>query len=169
MGGGGGGGRDLTPDELEQLQDKARKRLKQGDRPEKRNVFISFASEDLRDVNLLRGQAKSESSDLEFIDHSLKEPIDSKKADYIKQKIREKIERSSVTVCFLSNDTSLSRWVDWEIRESIKLGKGVVAMYNGTTPPKTLPSAIREHGIEPVPWSPKDITKAIEKAAQDRG
>lgn len=27
MGGGGGSGRDLTPEELDQLQDKARKRL----------------------------------------------------------------------------------------------------------------------------------------------
>lgn len=166
--GGGGSGRDLTPEELDQLQDKARKRLKQGDQPEKRNVFISFASEDLRDVNLLRGQAKSGPSDIEFIDHSLKEAIDSKKADYIKQKIREKIERSSVTVCFLSNNTSQSRWVDWEIRESIKLGKGIVAMYKGDTPPKTLPSAIREHGVKPVPWNQKYITKAIDKAAEER-
>ena len=168
MGGGGGSGRDLTPEELDQLQDKARKRLKQGDQPEKRNVFISFASEDLRDVNLLRGQAKSGSSDIEFIDHSLKEPIDSKKADYIKHKIREKIERSSVTVCFLSNNTSQSRWVDWEIRESIKLGKGIVAMYKGDTLPKTLPSSIREHGVKPVPWNQKYITKAIDKAAEER-
>ena len=64
MGGGGGGGRDLTPDELDRLEDVARKKLKQGDLPEKRNVFISFASEDMDEVNLLRGQAKNESSDL---------------------------------------------------------------------------------------------------------
>lgn len=169
MGGGGGSGRDLTSDELDHLQDKARKRLKQGDHPEKRNVFISFVSEDLQDVNLLRGQAKNESSDIEFIDHSLKEPIDSKKADYIKQKIREKIERSSVTVCFLSNNTSQSRWVDWEIRESIRLGKGIVAMYKGDTPPKILPSVIKEHGVKPVPWNQKYITNSIDNAAKDRG
>ena len=168
MGGGGGSGRDLTPDELGQFEDKARKRLKQGDQPEKRNVFISFASEDLQDVNLLRGQAKSGSSDLEFIDYSLKEAIDSKRAEYLKQKIRERIKQSSVTVCYLSSDTSQSRWVDWEIRESLRLGKGVIAMYKGDSPPRTLPSAIKEHGIKPVPWNQKAITKAIEKSAQDK-
>lgn len=168
MGGGGGSGRDLTPDELDQFEDKARRIFKQGDQPEKRNVFISFASEDLQDVNLLRGQAKSESSDLEFIDYSLKEPIDSKRAEYIKQKIRERIKQASVTVCYLSNKTSQSKWVDWEIRESLKLGKGVLAMYKGDSPPRTLPPAIKEHGLKSVPWNQKTITKAIEKSAQDR-
>ena len=168
MGGGGGSGRNLTPDELDQLHDKARRVFKESDQPEKRNVFISFASEDLQDVNLLRGQAKNVSSDLELIDHSIKEPIDSKKADYIKQKIREKIKRSSVTVCYLSSNTSQSKWVDWEVRESLKLGKGVVAMYKGDSPPKTLPPVIKEHGIKPVPWNQKAITNAIEKSAQDR-
>ena len=168
MGNSGGGGRDLTPDELDKLQEKAREIFKKGDQPEKRNVFISFISEDEQDVNLLRGQAKNKSSELEFIDHSVKEPIDSKKADYIKQKIREKIMRTSVTLCYLSDDTVQSKWVDWEIRESISLGKGVIAMHKGDSPPKTLPSALKEHGIKPVPWSQKIITKAIEKAAKER-
>jgi hypothetical protein len=168
MGGGGGGGRDLTPEELRQFEENARKIFRKDTQPEKRNVFISFASEDIQDVNLLRGQAKSKSSDLDFIDHSVKDPIDSKRADYIKQKIREKIKRASVTVCYVSKSTAQSKWVDWEIRESLKLGKGVIAMHEGNSPPKTLPKAITEHGIKPMAWSQKTITKAIEKSAQDR-
>ena len=39
-----------------------------------RNVFISFASDDLDEVNLLRGQAKNENSNIEFNDYSLKVP-----------------------------------------------------------------------------------------------
>jgi len=41
-------------------------------------------------VNLLRGQARNENSDLEFSDWSLSEPFDSKNAEYIKRGIRER-------------------------------------------------------------------------------
>jgi len=58
--------------------------------------------------------------------------------------------------------------VDWEIRESLKLGKGVIAMYKGDSSPQTLPLVIREQGIKPIPWNQKVITQAIEKSAQDR-
>jgi len=41
MGGGGGGGRGLTPDELRNLEQRAKKSLKSGDGGGKYNVFIS--------------------------------------------------------------------------------------------------------------------------------
>jgi len=54
-------------------------------------VFLSFAHEDINEVNLLRGQAKDEGSAIEFNDWSVREPFDSRRADYIKQKIGERI------------------------------------------------------------------------------
>ncbi len=133
-----------------------------------RNVFISFASDDLDEINLLRGQAKNENSNIEFNDRSLKEPFNSKNPDYIKHGIREKIRQSSVTVVYLSEKTADSEWVDWEIRESIKLGKGVLAMHKGDTPPKRLPKAINEHNIDVLPWNQQLINDAIQKKAEDR-
>jgi len=166
MGGSGGGGRSLSPEELEQLEQSAKKIMKKDGQPSKRNAFISFAAEDLDQVNLLRGQAKNENSDLEFADYSVKEPFDSKNADYIKQKIREKIRQSSVTICFVGEYTAKSKWVDWEIRETIKLGKGVIAMYQGDAPPKNVPPAIKENKIKLIPWNQKIITAEIERAAK---
>ena len=52
MGGGGGGGRGLTPDELRSLEQRAKKSMKSGDGTGMCNVFISFSSEDLAEVNL---------------------------------------------------------------------------------------------------------------------
>src|SRR5688500_6563258 len=68
MGGGGGGGWDSGPGDLDALLAKARAEVKRKAEPTKRNVFLSFAYEDVAEVNLLRGQARNENSDLEFND-----------------------------------------------------------------------------------------------------
>jgi hypothetical protein len=115
MGGGGGGGRGLTPDELKSLQQKAKKSLKDGDGTGKCNVFISFSSEDLGEVNLLRGQAKNENSDIEFNDWSLKEPFDSKKADYIGDSAPTRLPKA-VT----ENKVPIVPWNQKELAKAIK-------------------------------------------------
>lgn len=166
--GGGGGGRSLTTDELKKLEETAKKIIKEGIVPKRRSIFISFAGEDLNEVNLLRGQAKNENSDLEFIDRSLQKPFDSKNAEYIERGIRERIRQSSITVCYLSENTAQSKWVDWEIRESIALGKGVIAMYKGVSPPAKIPSAIKEFKIKLVPWDHKKLSQAIDTAAKTK-
>ena len=168
MGGGGGGGRGLTPEELNSLQKRAKKSMKDGVGTGKHNVFISFSSEDLAEVNLLRGQAKNEISDIEFNDWSLKEPFDSKKADYIKRGIRERIRQCSVTVVYISDKTAGSKWVNWEIQESIAMGKGVIAMYKGNSAPTRLPKAVTENNIPIVPWNQKELAKAIKKQSENR-
>ena len=166
--GGSGSGRGLAPNELRTLEERAKKSLRERDGGKKRNVFISFSSDDLDEVNLLRGQAKNENSNIEFNDWSLREPFDSKKADYIKRGIRDRIRQSSVTVVYVSNNTASSKWVDWEIRESIAMGKGVVAMHKGNTPPSRLPKAITDNKISVVPWNQKQLARVIERESKNR-
>ena len=168
MGGSGGGGRGLTFREEEALENAARNSMRQAAEPEKHNVFISFAMEDNKEVNLLRGQATNDDSSLEFNDYSIKEAYDSKSADYIKRGIREKIKQCSVTLVYVSNDTGNSKWVDWEIRESIRLGKGVVALYHGDVKPTNLPPAIKEYDVKLIPWNQKAITDAIHKISKEK-
>jgi hypothetical protein len=146
MGGGGGGRRSLG--DIRALEQRAKVALQGG----KRNVFISFAMEDLDEVNLLRAHAKNEKSDIEFNDYSVREPYDSERAEYIRQKITERIERSSVTVVYLSESTPQSRWVKWEVEKSLSLGKRVVAVYASDKPPTQLPTWVSEKKIGLVPW-----------------
>src|SRR3954468_4577217 len=116
--GGSGGNLSMSIGERAALEDKAKTIIRDGAEPERRNVFLSFASVDLQSVNLLRGQAKNDASDLAFNDWSLREPVNSKQASYIRKGIRERIRQSSVTVVFVSDHTYSSKWVNWEIRES---------------------------------------------------
>jgi hypothetical protein len=148
MGGGGGGGARNIGD-LPKLVEEAKKALGQ----ERRNVFISFAYEDIDEVNLLRGHSKNELSEIAFNDWSVPEAFDSVKADYIKSQIADRINRSSITIVYLSSDTNNSRWVNWEVEKSLELGKSVIAVYSGDKPPAALPEFVERHKIKVVPWS----------------
>jgi hypothetical protein len=149
---GGGGSNSGSLGDTRQLEDRAKEILQHGDTGRK-NVFISFAYEDIDAVNLLRGQAKNENSDIEFNDLSVKEPFDSQRADYIRQKISERINQCSTTVVYLSSDTANSRWVSWEVEKSIELGKRVIATHSGESAPLPLPDFLEKNKIETVPWS----------------
>ncbi|MHA6846520.1 TIR domain-containing protein [Ralstonia syzygii] len=166
MGGSSGGG--LLGSDIRNLEDKVKQRLAEAKADTSRHIFISFDHEDLTDVNLLRGQAKSDKVDLQFDDYSVKEPYDSTNADYIKRQIREKIDRCSVTVVYLTDKSASSKWVNWEIEESIKCGKGVIGVYKGDTPPAKLPSVFQQHGCKAVKWEHVGMMKAIEDASTTR-
>ena len=146
MGGSGNGGRLGNIERLEEVAKQALER-------ERRNVFISFAYEDLDEVNLLRGQAKNEQTDINFIDRSLRSPFDSARADYIRDRLEDRIKQTSMTVVYLSKDTANSKWVAWEVEKSVELGKEVVAVHAGNRSPSPLPPFIQKHTIKVVPWS----------------
>lgn len=154
--GGGGGGSSSSLGDTSQLEDRAKEILRQSDTGRK-NVFISFAFEDVDAVNLLRGQAKNENSDIEFNDRSVKEPFESQRGDYIRQKLRERINQCSTTVVYLSEDTANSRWVKWEVEKSIELGRLVIATHSGENTPSPLPDFIGKNEIKVVPWSKLSI------------
>jgi hypothetical protein len=120
----------------------------------------------MAEVNLLRGQAKNETNDLIFDDYSVKESINSKNADYIKRQIREKIDRVSVTVVYLSQHANKSDWVNWEIEESFRRGKGVIGVFKDDHPPTTVPPAFLANKCKAVKWSHAGIMQALDNASK---
>ena len=160
MGGGGGGDyRDQV--NLERLRERVREQLKQGQG--RRHVFLSFAAEDLATVNALRAQAANSEADLDFDDWSVRVPFDSENADYMRGKIRERIQRSSAVLVLVTPDSSTSKWVDWEINEGLRQGKQVFAVYSGDTAPSVLPKAVRENRLPVVRWTHDGIMAELEK------
>jgi hypothetical protein len=168
MGGGGGRGGGIRSGDLRRLEEKAKQSLKEPLPDTSRHVFMSFAYEDVDEVNLLRGQAKNDKTDLQFDDFSVKEAFDSVNADYIKRQIRERIDRCSVTVVYLSEKSASSKWVNWEIEESLKRGKGVIGVYTGNSAPTNMPPAFRQNGCKAVKWEHKAVEKAVEEASVKR-
>jgi hypothetical protein len=160
MGGGGGRGRTTLGD-VNSLIEKAKEEIRRAEGDQRKNVFLSFAYEDMNEVNLLRGQAKNENSNIEFNDWSVREPYSSSRADYIKQRIGERISQSSVTVVYVSTDTAKSEWVNWEIQESLRRNKKVVAVHKGDSAPNVLPKSVTDNRIKIVPWS--QLAATLEK------
>jgi hypothetical protein len=151
MGGnsGGGGVSRNTLGDLRNLEEKAKRALDPG----RRNVFISFAHEDLDEVNLLRGQAKNDRLDLEFNDRSVQEPYDSDRAEYIRSRLADRINQASTTVVYLTDDAVGSRWVKWEVEKSLELGKRVIATHSKKGAPRVVPDWIANNNIKVVSWN----------------
>jgi len=131
---------------------------------EKKRVFLSFASEDLDHVRGLRLLKDNPDFDLEFYDESIKEPIDTRNADYIKRMIGEQISRASVTVCLISETTHQSKWVDWELEKSDEEQKTIIAMAIKEVKRATLPALIKEKKLTFWIWNPEHLAKLINEA-----
>ena len=154
MGGSGGGGYSRLGD-VKGLEQKAKEALQGG----RKNVFISFSVRDIDEVNLVRAHAKNENSDIEFNDRSVREPYNSERADYIRSRLKERINQSSTTVVYVSENTARSNWVEWEVKTSLELGKRVIAMYKGDAPPRNMPSWLQNSNITKVAW--KDLARKL--------
>lgn len=165
---GGSTGGSLSSSDTKSLEERVKHHLAEAKDDVSRHVFISFDHEDADEVNLLRGQAKNEKLDLQFDDHSIKEPFDSTNADYIKRNIREKIDRCSVTIVYLTEKTASSTWVNWEIEESLRRGKGVIGVYKGDDPPSRTPPAFQQNGCKAVKWEHAALMQVIEDASRKR-
>ncbi len=123
-------------------------------------AFLSFVEEDLNLVNLFRGQAKNDNSDLEFADYSIKDPFDSRNADYIARGITDQLRLASLTVCLYGPTTYTSKWVDWELRKSVELGKPImgVCLY-GDGRVRYYPAALE--GSPRVNWNVQEIVRTM--------
>lgn len=127
-----------------------------------KRVFLSFLAEDEQQVQGLRLLAATPKyAALEFYDESVRVAYDSANADYVKGKIREKINRTSVTVCLISENTHTSKWVDWELEESDKKNNKIIAMALKGVERAILPALIKKKGLTFHPWDPAKLMTLI--------
>ena len=106
-----------------------------GDLP-RRRVFISFVVEDRHYASLMDAWAANENNEFDFYDERLKVAIGSHDAEYVKSRLRPKIDRASVLMCLIGDTTSQSAWVNWEIEYAKRQGKGLVGVELGGKMPR---------------------------------
>ena len=126
------------------------------------HVFLSFVEEDIDLVHLFRGQAKNNRSDLEFSDYSIKVPINSTNAPYIKQEIKKKIKNCSIILCLIGTSTHASSWVKWELEVGNELNRCIIGVrLHSDHYFDIIPQPLIDHNSEVVDWVIEDIMKAI--------
>ncbi|MCP4581530.1 MAG: TIR domain-containing protein [candidate division Zixibacteria bacterium] len=131
----------------------------------KRRIFISFDHEDTAKVNGFLGLRNIMDS-FEFYNHKLDHRIKSNDGAYISRVIREDyIRPASVIVVLIGNKTATSDWVKWEIKESLKQGKGILGIRLSGTLGK-IPEGIPSNAVGG--WQPEKFPAWIEWAYQKR-
>jgi hypothetical protein len=130
-----------------------------------KRVFISFRIEDKPQINGLRLLAANPNFDIEFYDESVRTAIKSTTQAYIRSKIKEKINRTSVTLCMVSQLTHTSEWVDWELETSFEKGNRVICMGLPRGPQSLiLPWPAREAGLQWHLWDHLSLARLIAAA-----
>ena len=126
-----------------------------------KRVFLSFLGEDYQRVNGLRLLAANPKFDIEFYDESVRTPYDSTNAQYIKMKLSEKINRTSLTVCLISENTHTSDCVNWELEKSAEKGNQIIAMGLKDVQKAKLPKKIQELGLTFHGWDHENLGRLI--------
>jgi hypothetical protein len=130
------------------------------------NVFLSFVEEDLHMAEMWREQEREEDINLEFYEYPVKKPFDGPDAEYIKDNIRDLLKKVSVTVVLIGRTTYASKWVDWEIRASAEMDKGLLAVDLHPESEHIVPRALKDLGVEILGWEIEEAAIAIEREAR---
>lgn len=139
-----------------------------------RKVFISYQHEDRKKAqgfNLLRWNKNVE---INCVGRHLLSPVNSANEPYIKSKIKEMMHGTSVTVVLIGKETCDSKWIQWELEQSLKKDNpnGILAIrLDDAKLPEGCPvdNALREAGAEIIDWDAHQFGPAIERAALAAG
>jgi len=107
---------------------------------------------------LLIQQAKSDKFDLDFTNYALDEPFDEK----WKTQCKDKISKTSVTICLIGEKTSDREAVNWELETSYELGKKVFGIRIYKDKSHIIPKPIRDNNSKVINWSIADIVTELE-------
>lgn len=133
--------------------------------PSKRRIFISFDHNDTAQVNGFLG-LRNILDTFDFYNHKLDHRIKSTNDVYVQRVIKEEyIKPASVTVVLIGNKTASSQWVQWEIAESKRQGKGILGILLPGSK-GSIPSGIASDAVGS--WQPDKFGNWIEWASKNR-
>ena len=131
--------------------------------PCRRNAFLSFHSDDVKQVQGFRLMFHNEYLKLDIDDSSSRRAVRSADEVYIRSALKERIRHSDVVICLIGNGTAWREWVDWELATAVSNKVPICGVRlsgaRGRRPP--LLSDLRA----PIStWVSKEFTQTIEQA-----
>jgi nucleoside 2-deoxyribosyltransferase len=123
----------------------------------KNRIFVSFAAEDVRFRDLLKGQANNEATPFDFVDMSVKEPWDSQ----WKTNCRTKIKGCDGVIALVSKNTAKASGALWEVACAKEEKIPVRGIYiHADDKPVSLPAEFS--GIRVVEWTWANIKNFLD-------
>ncbi len=130
-----------------------------------RRVFISTAYEDTNQARGFNLLSKNPNVDIEFVGRHLLTPVDSSDPEYIKSKIREQMNGTSVNVVLIGRTTKDSDWVRWETELGFARGNGILGIRLKGQDDASIPPVLKELGAKVINWNPDVFQDEIERCA----
>lgn len=126
-----------------------------------KRVFLSFLHEDIWEVNQFRVVIGNEYVGAMAYDESLKDPVKSLSVAYIKSKLTDMINRASMAILLVSDDSwkDPDGWLEWEMTTAWELGKNVAAMKFKNAPYARDPSFLSKFKISAAQWNVDTIRR----------
>ena len=81
--------------------------------------------------------------------------------DYIKSMLRPLISQASTFICLIGPNTHDSKWVNWEIKQALKMGKRIIGVYTWGAKDADIPPALEDAADAMVGWNRDTIVDAI--------
>ena len=129
-----------------------------------RRIFLSFDHDDKLQVQGFKLMQWNPNLEFEFTSRDLLTPVNSENPDYIRAQIRERMKGTSCIVVLLGQRTAQKEWVDFEIREALSEGKGVLGIRLKDAGNVDIPPALEEAHAKIIDWEPQQFEDEINKA-----
>ncbi len=154
------------PSTLVRLEEMARREISKPDTLlSRRRAFLIFRVDDSDRVRKFCVAAKEIDPRLDFIDFALKVHFKTENAAYVRHCIKKRIEASSMVVVLVGKTFQDCEWVDWEVRESLKMGKPLVALNLTDDSSFRPPKVLRDRRVIFLPWNQGEIRELIRNKA----
>lgn len=124
------------------------------------SIFISHSWQNSDALTRLHNLLKERGYfNVEFEEVSKDEPINSSNADYIKRRLREKIDNSDIVLGLAGMYASHSDWMEWELDKALDLKVPIV----GVIPrgQERISTTVSSRSITDVGWNTESIVAAI--------
>ncbi len=112
-------------------------------------IFISFAVEDAKYRDMLKGQARNDRSPFDFVDMSVKEPWDKE----WKKRCRTKIKGCDGVIALLSKNTRNADGARWEMQCAVEEGIPIIGVHIHADDKGEIPPELRNKRVIGWTWN----------------
>lgn len=129
-------------------------------------TYVGFSSTDIRSFYLMQAWKANTNIDFDFINCQLATEVDSDNEQYVKRRLRERINMAGTFALLIGQDTRFKhRYVRWEVEVAIEKECRLIAINLDGYRLKntaTCPTFIDNVGAMFVPFSPKIVNYALD-------